>query len=79
MTNCITHSGCTEISLDAYVRGKRLEMILKDNGNGFNVTELTSGNGLDNLKNRAKKIGGILNIYSNKNEGTTLQFIGNIS
>ncbi len=79
INNCITHSGCTEISLDAYVRGRRLEMILKDNGNGFNVTELTSGNGLDNLKNRAKKIGGILNIYSNKNEGTTLQFIGNIS
>ncbi len=79
INNCITHSGCSEISLDAYVHGKRLEMVLKDNGNGFNFERSSSGNGLDNIKSRAKKIGGILNIYSEKNKGTTLQFIGNIS
>ena len=79
INNCITHSGCSEISLDAFVRGKRLEMVLKDNGNGFNFEGSSSGNGLDNIKSRAKKIGGVLNIYSEKNKGTTLQFIGNIS
>ncbi|MHB1687658.1 MAG: ligand-binding sensor domain-containing protein [Ignavibacteriaceae bacterium] len=79
INNCITHSGCSEISLNAYLRGKRLEMILRDNGNGFDLEELPTGNGLSNIKDRAKKIGGVLNIYSKNGEGTTLQFIGNIS
>ena len=79
INNCIRHSGCTEISLNAFTRGKRLEMILKDNGNGFNVNELSEGNGLSNIQNRAKQIGGILNITSKLGEGTILHFIGNIS
>lgn len=78
INNCITHSGCTEISLDAYVRGKRLEMILKDNGTGFKMNGNESGNGLENIQRRARTIGGVLNIDSKIGEGTTLQFIGNI-
>ncbi len=78
INNCITHSGCTEISLDAFVKGKKLEMILKDNGKGFNLNEESSGNGLGNIKRRAEAIGGSVNITSNKGEGTTLIFVGNI-
>ena len=35
INNCITHSECTEITLDAFVKNKMLEMTLKDNGKGF--------------------------------------------
>jgi len=79
INNCIRHSGCSEISLDAFVRGKRIEMILRDNGNGFEIENLPNGNGLSNIRNRAKKIGGSLKISSKIGEGTTLHFIGNIS
>ncbi len=78
INNCITHSGCTEISLDAFIRGKHLEMVLKDNGKGFNVDQISNGNGLINMQQRAKTIGGIININSKEGEGTTLQFVGNI-
>jgi ligand-binding sensor domain-containing protein/two-component sensor histidine kinase len=78
INNCITHSGCTEISLDAFIKGKRLEMILKDNGSGFKVNKEYDGNGLNNIQRRAKAIGGSINIYSNEGEGTTLEFVGNI-
>ena len=78
INNCITHSGCTEISLDASVKGKRLEMILKDNGKGFNINCEFDGNGLGNIKRRAKAIGGYINIYSIEGDGTTLKFVGNI-
>jgi ligand-binding sensor domain-containing protein/two-component sensor histidine kinase len=78
INNCITHSGCTEISLDAFVKGKHLEMILKDNGKGFNANCEYDGNGLSNIQRRAKAIGGIMNIYSKEGEGTTIQFVGNI-
>ncbi len=78
INNCITHSNCTEISLDAFIKGKKLEMILKDNGKGFDINEDFSGNGLENMKRRAKTIGGSVNILSTKGEGTTLMFVGNI-
>ncbi len=78
INNCITHSCCTEISLDAFVKGKHLEMFLKDNGKGFNISEKSGGNGLENIKRRAKAIGGIINISSKEGEGTVLQFVGNI-
>ena len=35
INNCITHSSCSEITLDASVRGSKLRMTLKDNGKGF--------------------------------------------
>ncbi len=79
INNCITHSGCSEISLDAFVKGKRLEMLLKDNGAGFDIgTVENNGNGLENIKHRAKLIGGDLFIKSKPGEGTTIQFVGNI-
>ncbi len=78
INNCITHSGCTEISLDAFIRGKRLEMVLKDNGLGFEINNEFNGNGLSNMKRRAKSIGGEIHINSSPGEGTTLIFVGNI-
>ncbi len=78
INNCITHSCCTEISLDAFVRGKHLEMVLKDNGKGFNTSDKSGGNGLENIKRRAEAIGGTINISSKEGEGTVMQFVGNI-
>ena len=79
INNCITHSGCSEITLDASVKGNKLRMKLKDNGKGFYQDELSNGgNGLSNIKERAKTIGGILKIQSKLNQGTTVQFEGNI-
>jgi len=78
INNCITHSCCTEISLDAFVKGKRLEMVLKDNGKGFKSNGEFAGNGLENIKRRAAAMGGVINIFSKEGEGTVMQFVGNI-
>src|SRR5690606_38927973 len=79
INNCITHSGCTEITLEASVKGKTLIMTLKDNGKGFCPDEIPGGgNGLTNIKNRAEIIGGKLNIISKPGKGTSVQFEGNI-
>ena len=79
INNCITHSECSEITLDASVKGSKLLMTLKDNGIGFSPEVISNGgNGLNNIKERAKTIGGNLNIESNLNQGTTVQFEGNI-
>ncbi|HSP87784.1 MAG TPA: two-component regulator propeller domain-containing protein [Ignavibacteriaceae bacterium] len=79
INNCITHSECSEISLDASVKGKKLQMTLKDNGKGFFIDEISrNGNGLNNIQNRAENIGGVLHIFSKKGEGTTVRFEGDI-
>ena len=79
INNCITHSGCNDITLDASVKGSKLQMTLKDNGKGFSRDEISNGgNGLNNIQERAKLIGGILHINSKLNEGTVVQFEGNI-
>ncbi|HVO76158.1 MAG TPA: two-component regulator propeller domain-containing protein [Ignavibacteriaceae bacterium] len=78
INNSISHSGCHEITLDASVKGKKLEMVLKDNGKGFCFDEVSNGNGLTNIKERAKMIGGELTINSKEGEGTLVKFEGAI-
>lgn len=78
LNNCITHSNCTEIYLNAKVIGRKLEMKLSDNGNGFEKVN-GSGNGLGNMENRAELIGGKLYINSSLGKGTTVKYIGSIS
>ena len=48
-------------------------MTIKDDGKGFEVEKLRSGNGLVNMKERAKSIGGRLEIISQQGEGTTVR------
>lgn len=78
INNSITHSKCTEILLNAKVISKRLEMVLKDNGQGFDMDKLQKGNGLINMKERAKKIGGKLFIESGVGKGTVVKYIGHV-
>jgi two-component system sensor histidine kinase ChiS len=79
INNSVTHSNCSEILLDANVKGKILEMTLKDNGEGFIQSCSSQGNGLENMSRRAKTIGGSLNISSSQNEGTCIKFIGTVT
>jgi len=79
INNSIKHSGSQEISLDVRVSGKKLELILRDDGRGFNPKANKSSNGLNNMQRRAQKIGGTLHIIPIPEKGTTIQFIGRIS
>ena len=78
INNSINHSKCSQIVLDASVKGKRLEMTLKDDGTGFDSTFMSLGNGVNNMKERAKTIGGVLFILSEPGKGTVVQFNGDV-
>jgi signal transduction histidine kinase len=45
---------------------------IKDNGKGFDEDEMLSGNGMNNLKKRAKEIKGEITITSQEQLGTTV-------
>ncbi|MDP4172551.1 MAG: two-component regulator propeller domain-containing protein [Bacteroidota bacterium] len=78
INNCLKHSGCKSLLLDTKLHGQKLELALKDNGRGFNLKSVSLGNGLNNMKKRAKNIGGHLIIESSAENGTLIKFIGNI-
>lgn len=52
-----------------------LTMLIRDNGKGFNVNQLSQGNGIRNMKRRAEEMGAKLIIESGEGIGTTIQFL----
>ncbi|MCI0692745.1 histidine kinase [candidate division KSB1 bacterium] len=77
--NSLKHSAAKEVVLEARMQGKRLAMRLKDDGKGFDQTQIPARNGLKNMKSRAAIIGGALAIHSTSGEGTVVEFNGKVS
>jgi len=68
--NASKYSGCTFIQI-CLTRCKNIcKLTIHDNGKGFDLNAVSSGNGLYNIKNRAKKMGADLHIESEENKGT---------
>ncbi|MFC2094318.1 two-component regulator propeller domain-containing protein [Bacteroidota bacterium] len=78
INNSIKHSKCSKIILEANIRGDVVEMILNDDGNGFDEENMIYGNGLRNMESRAKKISGRMTWRSSQETGTVIIFIGKI-
>jgi signal transduction histidine kinase len=78
INNAIKYSGCKKLKLEAFFRNDVIEIILKDDGAGFNLNEVKFGNGIRNMENRAKKIKGKLSWKSEIGVGTTVVFSGKL-
>ena len=75
LTNIVRHAQATQVWLRISVREDRLTVELADNGRGFNPHECkTGGDGLTNMKERLKSLGGDCEITSKIQNGTTLRF-----
>jgi signal transduction histidine kinase len=80
VNNSLKYSECTKIDLTIDIKGKNLNIIYKENGKGFDLkSKDEKGNGLTNMKNRAKAISGNCQILSEINKGTQIIFTGKIS
>ncbi|HMC98902.1 MAG TPA: ATP-binding protein, partial [Ferruginibacter sp.] len=69
--NALKHGEAANINIDIS-SGEAISIQVKDDGKGMAPSDSTEGNGLLNMKARAKEIGMQLSIVSNANEGTTL-------
>ena len=49
-------------------------MTIKDDGKGFDINLNGKGNGLDNMKNRAKELQGETKVQSDPGKGTIVYF-----
>ena len=72
INNAIKYSGCRNIYYQFSVTGNRYRVLVRDDGKGFSPVAGREGNGIGNMKARAAEIGGVLEIKSVPDEGTTL-------
>lgn len=72
INNAIKHSNCSKIILEVKQINNILEIELTDNGRGMNLKTIKSGNGLGNMKKRAKDLGGKIVLESSPGNGTKI-------
>ncbi len=78
MNNSLKHGNINKISINSKINADDIEIILTDNGVGFRPGISDRGNGLKNMKKRAEKLSGELEIISSPGNGTQIFFKGKI-
>jgi signal transduction histidine kinase len=74
VNNIVRHSHCTRVETELRIEGNRLRLRIHDDGCGFDPKGHSEGHGLESLRERARKVGGELEIESEPGRGTTLEF-----
>ena len=73
MTNSLRHADAQTISLTLHLYEGRVRLIVEDDGVGFDAsTALRHGHGLKNMENRARALGGRLEVMSDSGHGTRI-------
>jgi signal transduction histidine kinase len=73
ITNIIKHAEATKATIQLTQHENSLNIIVEDNGKGFNTNEIKeSGIGLNNIKKRIQHLDGKLTIDSSLTKGTTI-------
>jgi signal transduction histidine kinase/ligand-binding sensor domain-containing protein len=71
VNNLVKYSGATEASVVLSVAGKTIRLQVTDNGRGFDAATSKTGNGLQNMRQRAQTWGGRLTVSSTPGGGGT--------
>ena len=78
IANALKHANANLMSISIERIKDKIQVLIKDNGKGFNPVELKNSNGMGwkNIKARLSILKGTIRIKSNQNDGTiiTLQF-----
>lgn len=79
INNSIKYSESKNITLNVSTSSSNLVIELNDDGTGFDKDIIKKGNGLKNIKDRAKQVNGEISIISKVDEGTKIIFVGKFS
>ena len=77
LNNALKYAAASAININLDYGGEKISLVVRDNGRGFDMEHVLSGSnghfGLQNLKSRARKMGGTLKIDSVIGNGTTIE------
>jgi len=73
INNAIKYSSCSEIRIELNAESNLLNMIIVDNGKGFDISITKTGYGLQNMRERVEEIGGKYSLQSGIDEGTKIK------
>jgi signal transduction histidine kinase len=79
LSNASKHAGADRVDVQVSAVPGAIEVVIKDNGRGFDPTERTSGFGLTGMRERVDLVRGTLRVDSAPGGGTTLQAVLPIS
>ncbi|HEU0135890.1 MAG TPA: tetratricopeptide repeat protein [Flavobacterium sp.] len=72
VNNAVKYASAAEIAIDIAVLSDQIKITISDNGAGFNIADVQSGNGLNNMNKRVGDISGIFELTSNPGKGTAI-------
>jgi len=78
INNILKHAGCEAMKVTINKLNNQLELIITDNGKGFDVNAPHSRNGLKNMQRRAAEIKGKIQVISQPGNGTVTKLRVNI-
>jgi two-component system sensor histidine kinase UhpB len=70
LANVARHAEATQVQVDLFANGHGVDLRVSDNGRGFDSTLPPSGLGLNGMAERARLVGGELDVYSSAGRGT---------
>jgi two-component sensor histidine kinase len=75
VNNLVKYSAATDARIAMRINNRHLVLDISDNGRGFEPAAIKEGNGLLNMKQRAEKWKGRLNMESNTGKGTHIELL----
>ncbi len=75
VNNLVKYSKCKNALVEIKVNKQQFELLIKDDGKGFDPKIETNRNGLKNMKSRANDLNGDLEIESVTDKGTSIKLI----
>jgi signal transduction histidine kinase len=67
------HAAATEVGIRLTTTASTATACIEDNGSGFSTSEVARGNGLSNMRERIRSIGGRFDLTSRPKEGTRIE------
>ena len=74
LANVFKHANASSVNITLAFENGSLRLSLQDDGSGFSPDQVTAGYGLDNMRQRAKEMGGTCKILSAPGDGTIVTF-----
>lgn len=79
LNNIIKHADAKSVDIKFCIENESIFLSIKDDGKGFNTELISSGNGIKNIKSRAKEINAQLRFESSPGKGFLLELIARIT